>query len=85
MALVVKNLPANAGDVRDVGSIPRLGRSPGAGNGNLLQYSHLENPIDREARQATIHRVSEKSDATEHTHLNKKSITDLEHFVCMSG
>ena len=47
VALVVKNPPANAGDIRDVGSIPRLGRSPGAGNGNPLQYSCLENPIDR--------------------------------------
>ena len=44
VALVVKNPPASAGDVRDVGSIPGLGRSPGGGHGNLLQYSHLENP-----------------------------------------
>ena len=44
MALVVKNSPANAGDIRDVGSIPGLGRSPGEGHGNLLQYSCLENP-----------------------------------------
>ena len=44
-----KNLPAIAGDIRDVGSIPGLGRSPGEGNGNLLQYSCLENPMDREA------------------------------------
>ena len=43
MALVVKNLPGNAGDVRDVGSIPGLGRSPGEGNGNPFQYSCLEN------------------------------------------
>ena len=47
--LVVKNLPANAGDERDVGLIPGLGRSPGVGNGNPLQYSCLENPIGREA------------------------------------
>ena len=67
MPQVVKNLPANAGDVRDVGSIPRLGRSPGVGNGNPLQYSCLENPTDREAWQATVHSVSEESDATEHT------------------
>ena len=44
MALVVKTLPANAGDIRDVGSIPRLGRSPGGGHGNPLQYSCLESP-----------------------------------------
>ena len=44
---MVKNLPANAGAARDVGLIPGLGRSPGAGNGNPLQYSCLENPMDR--------------------------------------
>ena len=52
---MVKNLPANAGDIRDEGSIPGLGRSPGGGNGNSLQYSCLENPMDRGAWQATIH------------------------------
>ena len=46
VALVVKNPPANAGDARDVGSIPGSGRSPGGGHGNLLQYSCLENPMD---------------------------------------
>ena len=49
MAIVVKNLPASAGDARDVGSIPGSGRSPGEGNGTPLQYSCLENPMDREA------------------------------------
>ena len=57
VALVVKNLPANAGDVRDLDSIPGLGRSPGEGNGNPLQYSCLENPTDRSAWQATVHGV----------------------------
>ena len=47
MALGVKNLPANAEDIRDVGSIPVLGRASGGGHGNLLQYSCLENPMDR--------------------------------------
>ena len=47
VALVVKNPPANAGDLRDVGSVPGLGRSPGGGHGNPLQYSCLENPKDR--------------------------------------
>ena len=42
---MIKNLPVNAGDVRDAGSIPGSGRSPGGGNGNLLQYSCLENPM----------------------------------------
>ena len=49
MVLVVKNLPANAGDVRDVGSVPGLGISLGGGHGNPLQYSCLENPKDRGA------------------------------------
>ena len=55
---VVKNLPANAGDARDAGLIPRLGRSPGVGNGNPLQYSCLENPMDRGAWWATVHRIT---------------------------
>ena len=58
VALVVKNLPANAGDVRVVSSIPGSGRSPGGGYGNPLQYSCLENSMDRGAWWATIHRVS---------------------------
>ena len=49
VAVVVKNLPANAGDLRDMNLIPVLGRSPGGGNGNPLQYSCLENPMDRGA------------------------------------
>ena len=59
MALAVKNPPANAGDIRDMDSIPGLGRSPGGGNGNLLQYFYLENSMDRGAWQATIHGVTE--------------------------
>ena len=51
----VKNLPANAGDARDMGSIPWLGRSPGMGNGTPLQYSCLENFMTREAWWATVH------------------------------
>ena len=47
--LVVKNSLANAGDIRDMGLIPGLGRCPGEGNGNPVQYSFLENPMDREA------------------------------------
>ena len=54
MALVVKNPPASAGDVKDAGSIPGLGRSPGGGSGNPLQYSSLENPMDRGAWWAII-------------------------------
>ena len=58
MALVVKNLTANAGDVRDMSSIPGLGRSPGGGNDNPFQYSCLEEPMDRGASWATVHRVT---------------------------
>ena len=47
VALVVKNPPVNAGDIRDMGLILWLGRSPAEGNGNPLQYSYLENPMDR--------------------------------------
>ena len=53
MELVVKNPPANAGDIRDMGMISGLGRSPGEGNGNPLQYSCLENPMDKGAWQVT--------------------------------
>ena len=59
VVLVVKrNLSANAGGIRDMGLIPRLGRSPGRGHGNPLQYFCLENPMDRGAWQATVHRVA---------------------------
>ena len=56
VALVVKNLPANVGDIRDAGSIPGLGRSPGVEYGNPLQYSCLKNLIDRGAWQIGSHR-----------------------------
>ena len=59
MGLVVKNPPANAGDIRDAGLIPRLGGSLGEGHGNPLQYSCLENPMDRGAWWATVYRVTE--------------------------
>ena len=55
---MVKNLPANAGDISDLDSIPGLGRIPGGGHGNPLQYSWLENPMDRGAWWATVHRVT---------------------------
>ena len=57
-ALVVRKLPASAGDERDVGSIPGWGRSPGGGHGNPLQNSCLENPMDRGAWQYTVHGVT---------------------------
>ena len=55
---MAKNPPVNAGDTGDVGSVPALGRSPRGGNGNLFQYSCLENSMDRGACWATVHRVS---------------------------
>ena len=57
-ALVVKNPSVREGDIRDVGSVPGLGRSPGEGNGDPLQYSCLENPMDRGAWWAMVHRVA---------------------------
>ena len=65
MVLVVKNLPANTGDIGDRGLIPGLGRSPGGGRGIPLQYSCLENPMDGGAWWATVHRVT----------VNTKSVT----------
>ena len=65
VALVVKNPPVNAGDVRDGGLIPGLGRSPGVENGNPLHYSCLGNPKDRGAWQATVYGVGHNR-ATEH-------------------
>ena len=56
---MLKNLPANTGDIRDVDLIPESGRSPGGGHGNPLQYSCLENPMDRRARRATVHGVTQ--------------------------
>ena len=71
VALAVKNSPANA-DLRDVGSIPGSGRSPGGQHGNPLQYSCLENPMDRGAWQATVHGVAKSqtrlSDSYFHFH-----------------
>ena len=58
VALVVKNLPASAEDIRDSGSILGLGRSPGEGNGNPLQYSCLENSMDGGAWWATVYGVA---------------------------
>ena len=57
----VKNPPA----MQDAGSVPGLGRSPGEGNGNSLQYSCLKNPMDRDAWQTTVHGVAKESDTTE--------------------
>ena len=55
---MAKNLPANAGDIGDVGSVPELRRAPGGGHGDPLQYSFLENPMDRAAWWASVHMVA---------------------------
>ena len=84
VALVVKNLGVNAGDLRDTGSIPRWGRSPGRGHGSPVQYSCLENLMDRGDWQARVHRVA-KSQATRLKQLTHTDIlanylkTDTEH------
>ena len=67
---MVKNPPANAGDSRDMDSIPGSGRSPGVGNGSPLQYSCLENPLERESWWATVHEIAE-SDITDRLNNNK--------------
>ena len=64
VALAVRNPPINTGDLRDASSIPGSGKSPGEGNGNPLQYSCLGNPMDRGARQATVHGVTKEWDKT---------------------
>ena len=68
--------PAHAGDARDLGSIPGLGRSPGVGNGKPLQYSCLQNSMGRDAQQATVHGVTEL-DTTEqlNTHTNIQGLS----------
>ena len=58
VALLVKIPPATAGDVRDAGSVPELGRFPGGGHGNPLQYSYLKNPMDRGAWPAIVHGIT---------------------------
>ena len=78
---MVKKLPANAVDVREVGSIPGSGRSPGGGHGNPLQYSCLENPMDRGAWRANVHSIGESDMTTiQHTH----SVNHHKSSYCMS-
>ena len=71
MALVVKNPPANAGDIRELGSVPGSGRSPGGGHGNPLQYSCLENPMDRGARWTTVHGVTKSQQCSTYVYIIK--------------
>ena len=76
MALGVKNVSANGGAVRDVGLIPGCGKSSGGGHGNPLQYSCLENPMDRGAWRATVHAV-----ATSQTRLKQQSTMGLDAMI----
>ena len=69
---MVKNPPANAGDVRDLGSIPGSGRSPGGGHGNPFQYSFLESPMDRGAWKAIVHGAAELDMSEQLSRLPKK-------------
>ena len=84
VVLVVKNPPAQAGDMRDTGSIPGSGRSPGGGHGNPLQYSCLENPMDRGAWRATVQGVRKELDMTESTQHACMHI-DLRHWTPLQG
>ena len=80
LVLVVKNLPVNAGEVRDTGSIPESGRSPGEGNGTPLQYSCLGNPMDRGAWRAIVHVVAKSRTQTDQLsteHIKIKELPDL--------
>ena len=74
VAIVAENPPVNAGDVRDMGSIPGLGRSSGGGHGNLLQCSCLEHLPDRRVWRARVHRV-----AKSRTQLSNLVLTHIEH------
>ena len=73
---LVKNPPADAGDIREVGSTPGSGRSPAGGHGNTLQYSYLENPMDRGAWQATVHGVAKSQ-----TQLNDNTFMVSDQFI----
>ena len=68
VALVVKNPPAKAGDLREEGSVPGLGRAPGGGHGNPLQYSCLEHPTDRGALQAMAHSIAKRQTQLSDSH-----------------
>ena len=81
MTLVVKNLPASAGDIKDQGSIPGSARSPGGWYGNPLQYSCLENAMDRAAWWATVHRVAQSQ--TQLKRLSVHSRVTYRDFVCV--
>ena len=78
VALVVKNQPATPGDARDKGSVPGLGRFPGGGHGNPLQYSCLENPTDKGAWRTTVHRVAKSLTQLKWLSTHTESVETLE-------
>ena len=78
VVLVVKNPPADAGELRDMGSTPGSGRSSGGGHGNPLQYSCLENPMDREALWATAQRVTKSWRQLKQLSVQKQKLRDME-------
>ena len=84
---MLKNLPANVGDIRDSGLIPGLGISPGGGHGDPLQYSCLENPLDRGALRATVHRVAKSQTRLKqlntHTHTHTHTEMYIYAYVCV--
>ena len=79
MAVLVKNPLANAGDIKDMGSIPGSGRSPGGRHGNPFQDSCLENPMDRGAQWATVHRVTKSQ--THLKQLNTHTYTHTHNYI----
>ena len=81
VALAVKDPPADAGNARDVGLIPGSGRSPGGGHGNPLQYSSLENPMDRGAWWATVHGVAKSQTRLEQLSMHANNINELTFLV----
>ena len=83
VVLVIKNLPANAGDAGDMGSIPGSGRSHGGRHGNPLQYSCLENPMDREAWQATVHKVTKSQTQLKQPSMHACPLTGRKNFPAL--
>ena len=78
---MVKNRAANAGDARDMGSIPGWGKSSGVGNGTPLQYSCLENSMGRGAWRAAVHRVAKsQTQLSTHTHTHTRGPFELSHY-----
>ena len=75
---MAKNPPVNSGEVRDAGSIPGSGRSPEGGRGNPLQYSYLENPMDRGAWQATVYGVAKSRTQVKHLSMHACKILNIQ-------